>query len=56
MKTQKERDNAVELFEKAINDIKESRVNWFALSMKFHSGTTIALHSKNAPKRPKGLS
>ena len=56
MKTIKEREAAVELLERQIKNIKNGHVNWLALSVKFHSGEIFTLHTRGAPKRPKGVS
>lgn len=55
MKTVKEREYAVLVLERTIAQIKSGHVHWIALSVKFHDGHTRAVHTKGAPKRPKGL-
>ncbi len=55
MKTLKERTAAIETLERQIANIKNGRVHWIALSVKYHSGETLAIHTKGAPKRPRGL-
>ena len=42
--------------EKAMAALDDCRVEWIALSVKFTDGASIAVHSKDAPKRPKGVS
>ena len=39
-----------------ITMILKGETQWWALSIKTDGGTTIALHSEKAPKRPRGLS
>ncbi len=43
----------LENFSKALTDDK---VEWIAISMKYKSGGRIAVHSRDAPARPSGMS
>lgn len=56
MKTVKERAAAAKILEHIIDEIHAGKVNWIAISTKYHSGALIAVHTKGAPKRPKGMS
>lgn len=50
--TQSERDE----FMRTINNVIGSgNIQWIAVSVKFDDGLSMAYHSKNAPKRPRGL-
>ena len=42
--------------EHTIEDIEAGEVEWAALSVKFKDGSSIAIHSKTAPLRPRGVS
>ena len=46
----------IKYLETTIEKIVLGVVEWVALSVKFKHGGRIAIHSKNAPKRPSGVS
>jgi len=46
----------IKYLERTIEQIKAGKVKWVALSVKFNDGGSVAVHSKGAPKRPRGLS
>ncbi len=41
---------------RVIDKIANGEVVWAAISVRFKDGGTIAIHSKGAPKRPRGVS
>lgn len=52
----KEKRQTVRYLESVIKVVKEGRVEWVAISHRTDKGTTLAMHTAGAPKRPKGLS
>lgn len=46
----------IKYLEIAIEKIRSGEMYWCAISMKFMDGGTVALHTKDAPKRPRGMS
>lgn len=39
-----------------IESIDKGQVMWVAISTRYISGSTLAVHSNGAPKRPRGMS
>lgn len=53
--TPDEIEAGVEYLESVIQGMRNGRIRWFALRTRFVDGNTIAIHSKHAPDRPKGV-
>ena len=49
-------EDYIKYLERTIEKIKSGEVEWAALSVKFKDGGSMAVHSKTAPKRPRGVS
>ncbi len=46
----------IKYLKRTIIRIEAGEVEWAALSVKFKDGGSMAVHSKTAPKRPRGVS
>lgn len=42
--------------EKLIGSVRHGHIEWVAFSAKYNDGSTIAIHTEKAPKRPRGIS
>ena len=56
MMTKAQAEDYIGYLQLAIKDLKEGSVAWMAYSLKYNDGSSVAIHSKDAPKRPRGLS
>ena len=45
----------IKYLERMVEKIKDGKVEWVALSVKFNDGGRVAIHSKGAPNRPQGI-
>lgn len=54
--TQDEIEEAKQYLGKATKFVDDNKIEWFAISLKFNDGGRMTIHSKGAPKRPKGIS
>ena len=52
----KQMEGAERVLRLTISEVKKGHVEWFALSVRYTSGATTAVHSEDAPNRPRGLS
>ena len=50
-----QREQGAEQLTLFIQQILDGKVDWFAITVKYPEGT-IAIHTEDAPKRPKGIS
>ena len=53
--TELQQKTAVSELKRVIQDIERGRVKWWAVSVRFLNGATVAIHSEHAPNRPRGL-
>lgn len=54
--TPEQAEEAIGFLYDVIGALRNNRVRWIALSTHYIDGSTIAIHSKHAPNRPKGVS
>lgn len=53
--TEKQRAVSATYLERFAEEVRQGKVVWFAVTVKYPN-SSIAIHTKGAPKRPKGIS